>query len=569
MIIEQDSFIAGLDLVSPDTQVSTTGYTWLVNGRTRYGYIQPTTLPIEITNAPAGLKQGIISVGNSTIVFIAGKAWFKLFNTTQWVLVPNFNLDATVPNIYSIAVPASSRDYVRKLNSSGSVTDSMLLLVDSRSVGMPTGIVCQDGKNQPQFITFNETNNVFTARTLGTFTTWKPTTPEYVPVGLFMMFLDQKLFIVSADQSQVYQSISGQPLNFMMNVDTSGNKAASEAIGGAATTSFAFDYDPITCLQAVNVSDSFIYATKNTTRVLTLNFTTTVFGEPLPNQAAIIATGITNQYALADINGDYALGTGEGIRNFNAVQQLQFQGRNSVFSKMVSKLFTNLRQTYSVFFDFDDYAIFNVNTVCGTLSAVYDTISGTWMALDLFTGVAQILQVAIIDLPNELICYAITSDNKIWQLYSINATAAQPYTLTRAYSTIGANQYYEGIASYANTTGPITEIKSQKIDLVFRDGTVGGTVYCTEFVDGVEQKTISKSLDAASTVITYEQLPAIQPLIEPEGERVTFNFNNTPSGFKISYAITWNTDASLMKIRLITTDMNKQTSNTSKSKDLS
>lgn len=559
MIIEQDSFVTGLDLISPDTQVSTTGYTWLINGRSRYGYNQPITKPIEITNAPKGKKQGIISVGNSTIVFVAGTAWYKLFNTSQWVKVPNFSMDATVSNIYSIAVPASSRDYVRKLNPSGSVTDKMLLEVNSRNAGMPSGIVCQDGINQPMFITFNEETTVFTARTLGTFDTWTQNNPEYVPIGLFMMFLDQKLFIVAPDQLSVLQSISGQPINFMMNVNTSGDKLASEAIGGAESTSFAFDYDPITCLQAVNVTDSFIYATQTTTRVLTLNFLSTIFGEPLVSQAAIIATGITNQYALIDISGDYAFANGEGLRNFNAVQTLLFQGRNSVFSKMVSKLFTNLKQSYVVCFAFDDYAMFNVNTVCGTLTAVYDTISAQWVALDI-QNLAQILQVAIIDLPTETRVYAITADDKIYQLYSVDSEAAQPYLYTRAYSTIGANQYYSGISSYANTGAPITDIKSDKLDLVFRDGTEAGEVTVTEFVDGVSRGTLTKVLVAAPAVTPYVPLPVIQPLIEPEGNRVTFNFNNTPKGFKISYAITWNTDASLMKIRLVTTDINTTTS---------
>src|SRR5471030_1902208 len=126
MIIEQDSFITGIDLINPDTQVSTTGYVWLANGRSLYGYVNPINAPLLISNAPPGLKQGIIAVGNSVIAFVAGKAWYKLFNSTQWILVPNFALDATVANIYSLAVPASSRDYIRKLNASGDITNSML-----------------------------------------------------------------------------------------------------------------------------------------------------------------------------------------------------------------------------------------------------------------------------------------------------------------------------------------------------------------------------------------------------------------------------------------------------------
>jgi len=569
MIIEQDTFSDGLDLISPDVQVSTSGYVWLVNGRSRYGYVQPVASPVKDAAAPVGLKQGIISIGNAVIMFVAGAAWYKLYTSQQWIKVPNFVMSSTAPNIYSCAVPVSSRNYSRKLNTSGNITDDMLLSANSRPNGTPSGIVCQDGINQPWLITFNENNRSFSSRQLNAFASWTPTNGEYVPIGLFMMFMNQKLFVVAPDQQSVYQSISGQPLNFALNVNTAGwpnsgslTTVGTEADYGAPSTSFAFDYDPITCLQPVNVTDSFIYATKNNTYAITLNYNSTVFGEPLFTRAASIATGITNQYALVEINGDYAFVTREGIRNFNAVQALKFEGRNSAFSKGVSKLFNGLTQDSAVAFSFDNYSIFNVNTVCGTVCAVYDTIAGKWVALDLF-NIGNITQTALIDLTSEVVLYAITDNNDVYTLYTPTSAPMQPFLFTRAYSTIGINQYYSGIASYANvaaSAGPITEIKSQKIDLVFRDGSSAGKVYCTEFCNGVEKATLSKELSKANPVDDYELLPDIQPLVESEGQRITFNFNNTARGFKLGYAITWNTDASLMKVRLVTTDISKGTS---------
>ncbi len=67
-------------------------------------------------------------------------------------------------------------------------------------------------------------------------------------------------------------------------------------------------------------------------------------------------------------------------------------------------------------------------------------------------------------------------------------------------------------------------------------------------------QSLTKPLTTIGTAVPYVQLPIIEPLIEQQGNRVTFNFNSTRKGFKISYAITWNSDASLMKIRLVTTD---------------
>lgn len=548
MIFEQDTFSAGMDLLNPDVQVTLQSYVFLVNARSRYGTIDPVTLPVLQTQVPVGVKQGIISVGSSFILFVSGRAYYKLANSAQWIQVPNFLMSSSAQFIYSIAVPASTRDYIRALNPSGNVQEQILQTVDSRVNGMPAGVVCQDGVNQPMFISFNENTSVFSARVLGTYALWTQTNQEYVPIGLFMMFLNQKLFVVSPDQTQVYQSVSGQALNFMVNITSAGN-----AGGDASTTSFAFDYDPITCIRAVNVTNSFLYATNNETRLITLDYTNTIFGEPLFDQAATIDTGITNQYAVVDINGDYAFANSEGLRNFNAVQQLKFEGRNSVFSKMISKLFKGIQLNYSVCFGWDNYALFAVNTVCGTVFVVYDTLSSTWVGCDNFR-IGQVIQTAKVDLPGILHLMCITANNEVYELYSMSAPTAQPAMFSRAFSTVGMNAYYTGVNAYANAQPPITDIKSQKVDLVFKDGTEDGTVSIIEFCDGVQQKLLTRPLVEADAVVPNSLVPSFQPIIEPEGTRVTFNFTNTRRGFKLGYLISWDTDASLIKIRLVTTD---------------
>jgi hypothetical protein len=562
MNLQQKSFVNGLDLISPDTDIDPTGYSWLVNGRTRFGYVEPIPQPLLISNAPPGLKQGTISIGDFVIIFVAGKAYFKRYSENNWINITLFLMSTTATNIFSQAVPASTRDYTRQLNPSGSISDPVIIVNTAKTAGMPQCIVCQDGINQPWLIRFNEVSNGFTARILKTYDQWTILNPEYVPIGRQMFFMNQKLFIVSADETQVYHTVSGQPLNGMINVDSDGNKAATAALGDANTTAFAFDYDEITCIQDVNVANSFIYATKTTTRVLTLDYTNTIFGEPQITQAAKIDAGITNQYALTDINGDYAFVTGEGLRNFNAVQALQFQGRNSVFSKMVSKLFKNIRLSYAVAWSFDNYNLFCVNTVCGVIIAVYDSITAAWVALD-FLNIGQIIQVSVIDLANEVMVYGVTADS-VYLLYSLTQDPMQPYLFTRAFAAMEANQYINN----PNTTSYVCEIKSQTIDLIFRDGSENGTVTCTEFVDGIEKLTLNRPITEADAVTPYEKLPTVQPLIEPEGTRVTFNFNTTQKGFKLGYAITWNTDAALMKIKLNTTDYNTETGDKQKQSTL-
>lgn len=550
MIFEQNTFDGGSDLISSDVAIAGNAYQWIVNARNRFGNVEPINEPIEQTRLATGKKQGIVSVGGAVIAFVAGEAYYKPLGGSNWLKIPTFLMSTTADTIWAQTVPVAAATYMRKLNSSGSTNDKIVIDHNTLINGMPSGVVCQDGINQPWLITYNDTYDVFTARLLKSYATWNSTSPEYVPIGRQMMYLNGKLFIVSPNGQSVYQSVTGQPLNFMVNIDANGNKASvNEAEGGAATTSFAFDYNEITCLQPVNVADSFIYGTATNVRVITLNYDLTIFGEPLYTQSAIIDTGIIEQDALVEINGDYAFGNYEGLRDFNAVQQMKFEGRNTVFSRGVSKLFKGIRQTGVVAVSFDNYALFACTTVVGEVIVVFDSILGKWVGFDMF-NIGKITGFAIVDLPTEAHLYVCTDTNKIYELYSSVADTSVPFLYTRAFSAIDGEN--------ANAEVPVTDIKSQKLDLIFTRGSSGGNATVTEVVDGVQCSTLEKPIAITETEVPYVELPALQPLITTQGERITFNFSSTARGYKIAYVITWDTSASLQKIRLITTDINQR-----------
>jgi hypothetical protein len=553
MIQEQESFLAGLDLITPTIDIPNNGYVWTINGRSRFGYIQPIPQPKEVTSYPPGIKQGILAVGNAIIAFVAGKAYYKVYGQAGYSVVPNFSMSPTATLVYSQPVPISSFNYIRNLSDATSIDNPINKQYSGRIAGMPSGIVCQDGVTQPQLIAYDEVNQVFFSRTLGTFAVWAQNNPEYVPVGKQMMYMSGKLFIVAPDGHSVYQSVSGQPLNFMMNIDPSGNKATTEALGGAATTSFAFDYDSITCIEPVNIPDSFIYATAYNTRVVQLDYTRTVFGEPLFTQAIRIDSGILNQYAVADISGDYAFAGVDGIKTFNAVQGLHFQGRNSTFSRVISKLFIGISQSYVCTFYYDNYVFFSVDTVLGPALVVYDTMNGCWAAIDM-QGIGKVIQAAVIDLPIELRVYVITDTQKIYQLYSPHQPADKCSILTRAYSTSGMNNQYAASVSKVNSDIPLSEMKSQAVDLVFRGDSVGTNVELVEFVNGILKGDLIKPLQPTTPLVSPSTDILASALLEQEGERITFAFKDTPRGYKLSYLISWQSYAALMKIRLTTTD---------------
>lgn len=542
MIVSQSDFSGGVDLVSDDTNISETGYRWLLNARQRYGKMQAVT-QATLLSTPTGKKQGCIAVGNVQVLFINGHAFYQLVNTNVWIEVPNLQLDATVDQLYAIAVPASSLNYVRKLNPDGNVSSAILQTLDFRPQGSPACILVQDGINQPWLITFDETTNAFSSRVTQNYAGWANTDigQEYVPIGTTMLFLNQILFIVAPDGTEIYRSVSGQPLNFMVNITNTGDKLPTEDAGGAITTSFAFDYDPVTALIAVNIPNSFIYATRNTTRVITLDYTSTIFGEPLFDQSAIISAGILNNYSVADILGDYAFVDYEGITSFNAVQQLKFSGRNSIFSFAISNLFKDIKQTYTVAIPFNNFVLFNVDTIWGNIIAVYDTLVSQWVAFDIL-GIARIKQYALVDTEGDTQLIVVTTDDNVYQLYSNTAASLQASLLTRAFTSTS------GPALQTDTS--TNEIKSNRFELIFYRGTVNGIASVTEVCDGSTTNALTQSVEGNDTQdISPINLVTTKQYNE-QIKRNTFVFRDSLKGYKLSYLISWTSDAAMQKLKL-------------------
>ena len=552
MQISQFDFSGGMDLVSDEANIPANAYRWLVNARQRFGIIKSVVAPIPEAGAPTGLKQGCVAIGNVTILFVAGYAYYQLIGTTTWTEIANFNMSLTAPTFYSIAVPASSLNYTRQLNVGGNIANGVLQTINFKALGSPACILVQDGINQPWIILYDENTQSFTARPTKAYADWAPTPTgqEYVPIGLNMMFLNQILFIVAPDGLSCYRSVSGQPLNFMVNVDVNGNKLSTENLGGAASVSFAFDYDPITCIFPVNIPNGFIYGTRNNTRVITLDYTTTIFGEPLFSQSAIVTAGILNQWAVADILGDYGFIDYEGVVSFNAVQQLKMNGRNSVFSFAVSSLLDGIKQTYSICIPFNNYVLFNLDTVWGNLFAVYDTLSSKWVALDIF-GIAKVTQYALVDSQAETKLIVVTADNNVYQLYAkTGGTLLAGMLLTRGY-TVGSNSTgIYGLNLVAN------ELKSTRLDAYFKNGTTAGVATITEICDGSTTNPLTQPIAANNVAeITPINLPTTKQYAVGI-ERKSFVFRDNLKGFMLQYLIKWTSDAALRKIRMFADEDN-------------
>lgn len=546
MIFKQETWNGGMDLLSDDTQVPSNAYRWGVNIRQRFGKPQPTKAPLEITSIPAGKKQGIVSVGNVLIAFVNGLAYYNIDGNANWIQIPDFSMDTVVDRYYSIAVPSSTFNLLRKADTSGSANAPINAVVNTRVSGTPAGILVQDGVNQPWLIIWDEVNNFFYARVTKNYSQWSNNAlldREYVPIGKQMMILDEILFIVSRDGKSIYRSVSGRPLDFMIQVDVNGNKAPSETIGGAASTSFAFDFDTITCIQPINIPSSFIYGTANTVRIITLDKTNLIFGEPRFFRSAEISAGIVNQDSVVDILGDIAFVDFENVTAFDAVKQLKFEGKNSVFSLMLSSLLVGVKQSSPCCTTFDNFGLFDINTIWGRLTAVYDMLLQKWVSLDI-TDIGYITQFSTVATPSETKLYCITNQDKLFQLY-------------------GSDSYNTGqLMSRSWTDEDVrAEIKTENVRAVFDAGvTEDATVRIREYVDGYKSQTNSRTLTKITAGISF---PIYFPIMfdnKPTVNNITFTLDKGRTGQKVATHLQWNNDAALTELQLVTHDLTSNAS---------
>lgn len=554
--ILQKSFITGLNLIAADSSVADDGYVWLVNGRQRFGFVEPIQSPELINTAPEGIKQGIISVGNITIIFVAGKAYYNLDGTTSWIQIPGFQMSATNSQFWAQAVPYSTFNFIRQ--SGTSIHDDVKVLPDFKISGTPEAIVVQDGDNQPWLIMYDSVNQLFSSRVTKNYNDWSNDSTnandrEYVPIGRQMMMFNQTLCIVSRDGKSMLRSITGRPLDFMINVDEDGNKLPSENNGGAQTVSQAFDFDEITCLQVVDIPDCFVWGTKRTTRIVQADYNKTIFGEPTFFEATHLDIGIVNQYCFADVLNDFVCIEQSGIKSFNAVQQLKFKGNSSIFSKQLSKILYDhnkkrpIKQVNCSMVSFDNYLLCNLDTYYGNIVAVYDALLENWVSLDI-TKAFKIKQFCVTDTEVENKLYCITQDNQVWRLYSPNVNSAVPEIRVKG--------------QLAQTS----DIEHTPVNLrcVFDGGSRDGECLVKTYIDDKESyqnnkdKTtrlpISRDLKSTFGGIKYPVFPPVIPSTERRVENPSFDLTRSLKGKKIHFVLMWTNDSHLLEFTLSTSE---------------
>ena len=435
--------------------------------------------------------QGVYTIGDFILLAKNGELKYKHRLASTWVSVweagDALRMD-TSAQMYFQAVPGSIINFERQSKNADEATglgdnNSIKLRYDTTPwVKTVAGVVIQNGIDQPRLVEFRTTSTgaQVSGRLCKTFTEWGTgssgeETREYVPIGKQMLFFDGKLYVVSPDGTKIYHSVTGRPLDFVVPINTSGAKiASSEAAGGAEVVSYSVSYESITCISALN-TDSIFVSTRTASYAVTPNYNHTLFGEPTFSKKYLFSASVVNQHSFVDILGDFAFIDAEGLRSFNAVQQLRNEGRNSAFSLSVAKLFQGIVQNGAVTaaISFDNYSFFAVNTIHGFGVLVYDGTSRKFVSLDMVgigdaeteapsnapdtttfrkrdANLGYVTQFTKIDSDTTHELYALTSKGKLLQLYA------------------GAKYLPASLVTQAWSTGdPRVEQKPQELRLLF------------------------------------------------------------------------------------------------------
>src|SRR6185295_15896141 len=418
MTFNQNSFAGGLNLLSDDTRLQPNEYRLGFNLRNRFDTLVPNLTTVQDQNAPVGIKQGLFAISlNVLILFCAGKAYYRLTTQTVWTQIAGFQMSTTAYRLFAEIVPASTLNLNRFLVTPGITSSNSPLkdVVQTSNVtvnGTPACMIVQDGSNQPWIIYIDPLSGLPLSRVSQNYADWTMLNREYIPIGTQMAYFSGKLYVVSPDGHTILSSVTGRPMDFVINIDINGDKG-----GDAYTTSYSVSFDPISCMIAVNSAALFV-STQRSSFSVTPNLDITFFGEPTFNSQLLFEAGCVNQFSFIDILGDYAFIDHEGLRSFNAIVQEKNEGRNSIFSLKITRAFKNILQSgdFNCAISFDNYGLFSVNTIYGKCLVIYDYLAKVFVGMDFAITGKGFKQMARFE-TGSLQLFGIAEDNEVYHIY--------------------------------------------------------------------------------------------------------------------------------------------------------
>lgn len=524
-------------------------YALLFNGRSRYGTIKPIKLPLDLTNEmPAGLMQGIYGIDTILIVFKDGKLYARDYsqNPNAFNFDNNFQMDQLADRIYAQPVPASWFNIQRI--STDDNDNKKPVLFQSPTAGTPQALVCQDGSSRPRLV-FSVGNSrpakdiVDWVNSEDTDILLQQDSREYVPIGRQMLYYDNILYIVSPDGKEIYRSVTGRPLDFVVAVDSNGDKLPPLTTGleEASRLSYAVDFNPITCIKEMptpmandtNNRPGFFVGTLKNSWVVYPDYTVTLFAEPTFGKIPIFPTGPLNQEAFTPLLGDIAIISESYITTFNSVAVLSNEGKNAPFYDEVYKLFEGVVQDVTAAITSDNYGFLAVKTVYGYGVLVYDTQREKFVSLDIYPEVTSPIKMFTeIKVAGIRRLFFITS-SQIFEMFAGETAVCSLYC--REFQVQDSEE----------------QLIPRRVRVTLRDIEEDGELTLTPFVDGLRGESQTKDISANIPPLTV-------PLVVPFGTGIaknlvnkTFTLDIADKGHTVGVLLTMDFIADLVEIEPI------------------
>ena len=409
-IFVQKNFLGGMNTRTEPSKLSEGQYKLLINGRVYNNAIKPTRGHKRL-KTPQGKKQGLYSAGTYLILFVDGLAWYYDITNQNptWQAINSWPaLSAGVGRIYATLVPVSYFNGSIKYDTN-EISNAQIVSIPNAPAPTAQFMFVTDGVNPARAIygdgTWREINN--------SVSNWTPEVPEYVPKGILPIRSGPKLYLVDpVDRTKIYHSVSGRFLDFVIDRGPSGE------FGGDEQSTFkSVDYNAITALASLPGNSLFV-GTLHSSYSVSLDYTQQLFAEPMLREEFLFPTGPINERVFADINGDLGFITQVGIQGFNITRQVRAESNNYPLGAPISEILKT-PQTSAAAINFEQYALFALDTIHGPGVLVYDNTLETYVSLDLSFG--QVIDFAVIKYRGTYRLFFLSADGFVYEAFADEA----------------------------------------------------------------------------------------------------------------------------------------------------
>jgi hypothetical protein len=513
LLYSQSDFSGGLFTQFDATKTPRNSYPLGLDVQMRRNVVKPRNRHAKQVT-PEGEFHGLYAVGSQLYLFVAGEAYVRdvasdiYFNEISgWTAI-----DSSI-RVYAERLPITFNLFNRRATS----VEVTTLYFNTSIAAYPECLWVGNGRDAEQVIYPDGT-----AEIIGDYDAWSQNDPSYVPIGTVRVFTADKGFVMSPDGLKLYTSVTGRPTDYVIQIDNAGNK-----VSDANSFYTGISAETVTALKAAD-NGTVIATTAFGTFTITPDYNTTFYGEPFLRVRPLFPVGAVNDRSFVNLNGDVAFISFTGIHTFNQTRQDRVESSNAPLGRKIFGLLAN-PQSDTCAVDFDDNALFAVNTIYGRGVMVYDNSLEQFTSLDLSFG--HVTQFAVVNDP-------VLGP----RLFFINA----------------ANELYEAYADDTKLAGRIyigdftaagsgIDSRIDSVFLTFTNILAGGQVKCSLWIDGENRGEQVQTVTASSLPAGDDAIPRVDV---NNTQQLQFNFSAQNEGARIGVWIEWDADMELSTVSL-------------------